>query len=145
MNHDVPVTHPAPMLPRLLALRTLLTQKLRWAAWDALLADRGVVLERPRLSRHPRFPEIVYPLDYGYVRGTLGTDGEALDVFVGTGRHGLVGTLVTVDHRRGDTEFKLLYHCTPEEVYTALGFVNYDPALMEGLLVMRRPLPELWG
>ena len=115
-----------------------------WAAHERLIAERGLTIDRPRFSRHPRFPEIVYPIDYGYVNGVMGEDGDELDVFVGTVPSGLVGVLRTIDHRKGDTELKLLYDCTPAEIYLVHGFINFDPALMEGRLTLRRPMAALW-
>ena len=67
-----------------------------------------------------------------------------MDVFVGSANNGLVGLLMTIDHGRGDREVKLLYNCTPEEIYLANGFINFDRTRMEGTLVLRRPLQELW-
>ena len=122
----------------------LVAQHFRWAAWERLIRQNGITIDRPYRSRHPRFPEIIYPLDYGYVDGTRGTDGEEVDVFVGSSTDGLTALLLTTDHRRGDREFKLLWDCTPEEVYLAHGFINFDRTLMEGLLVLRRPMHELW-
>ena len=122
----------------------LVRERFRWAAWERLIKRNGLAIDRPYRSRHPHHPEITYPLDYGYVRGTRGTDGEEVDVFVGTADVGLVGALLTTDVRRGDREAKLLWGCTPEEVYLAHGFINFDPALMRGLLVLRRPMRELW-
>ena len=117
---------------------------LDWHLWAALIRRNGYTIERPRQSRHPRFPEIVYPIDYGYVHGTVGHDGDEVDLFVGTAPTGLVAAMLTDDHRRGDREWKLLYDCSPEEVYLVNGFINYDRRLMEGILLMRRPMHELW-
>lgn len=115
-----------------------------WAAHEALIAANGLTIDRPRRSRHPRFPEIVYPIDYGYINHTVGEDGDEIDVFVGTAASGLVGMMRTLDHRKGDTELKLLYHCSPAEIYLVNGFINFAPALMEGTLTLRRPMAELW-
>ena len=115
-----------------------------WAGWEALIARNGYTLDRPYGSAHPRFPDILYPIDYGYVNDTLGGDGEEVDLFVGSARNGLVALILTRDYRRGDRECKLIYDCTPEEVYLVNGFINYDRSLMEGRLVMRRPMRELW-
>lgn len=122
----------------------LIARHFRWAAWERLIAQHGFTIDRPHRSRHPRYPEIVYPIDYGYVNGTRGTDGDEVDLFVGTGTSGLVALLLTTDFRRGDREFKLIYRCTPEEVYLVNGFINFDRSLMDGLLVMRHPMHELW-
>lgn len=136
------------MLPRimldLLSLRDHLATRLDWTGWEQLIRTNGFVLDRLHGTSHPRYSEIIYPLDYGYIPDTLGSDGEALDLFVGSAHNGLVAALLTRDHRRGDREAKLVYNCTPEEVYLAHGFVNFDPVLMEGVLVMRQPMRELW-
>ena len=55
-----------------------------WQALDQLLARSALVIDRPKGSSHPRFPEMVYPLDYGYLENTASMDGEGVDVWVGT-------------------------------------------------------------
>ena len=35
-----------------------------------------VTVDRPIGTHHPKHPEIVYPINYGYVEGLLGGDGE---------------------------------------------------------------------
>ena len=51
-----------------------------WERLDALLAQSRIVIDRPRGSHHPRFPQIVYEIDYGYLDGTTSADGEGVDV-----------------------------------------------------------------
>ncbi|WP_456425398.1 inorganic diphosphatase [Rhodocaloribacter sp.] len=122
-----------------------IADRFDWAGWETLITRNGYTIDRPYGSAHPRFPDILYPIDYGYVNDTLGGDGEEVDLFVGSARNGLVALILTHDHRRGDRECKLIYDCTPEEVYLVNGFINYDRSLMEGRLVMRRPMRELWS
>ncbi|MFO8098569.1 MAG: inorganic diphosphatase [Salinibacter sp.] len=130
---------------RLHALRSVVRAQFSWAAWAQCLADRGVTIDRPARSAHPEYPSVIYPMDYGFIPGTVGTDDEPVDVFVGTGATGLAGLLLTRDYRQEDREAKLLYNCTPVEIYTAHGFVNYDRSLLEGVLVPRRPMLTLWS
>jgi inorganic pyrophosphatase len=125
-------------------LRPLVQDHLQWDAWAQCITQNGLTIERPRTTAHPDYPSVVYPLDYGYVEGTLSTDGEPLDVFVGTAPTGLVGAILTADHRQHDREVKLLYDCSPTEAYTAHGFINYDRTLLEGVLILRCPMPTLW-
>ncbi|MFB6272906.1 MAG: inorganic diphosphatase [Salinibacter sp.] len=127
------------------ALRPLVHERLRWNAWAQCIASNGVTIERPRTTAHPDYSSVIYPLDYGFVNDTQSTDGEPLDVFVGRGTTGLVGAILTTDHRQHDREVKLLYDCSPTDVYTAHGFINYDRTLLEGVLVLRRPMPALWN
>ncbi len=122
----------------------LALRRIHWDAWATLIDKNGISIDRPRGARHPDHPSIIYPIDYGYVHGTLGSDGHELDVFLGTASTGLVGTIITRDHRKCDTEFKLIYNCTPEEIYLVNGFINFERALMEGVLVLRWPMIDLW-
>jgi inorganic pyrophosphatase len=126
------------------ALRPLVRDHLEWEKWRSRICNNGITIERPRTTAHPDYPSVVYPLDYGFVNDTLGTDGDPVDVFVGRGTTGLVGGILTTDVRRQDREIKLLYDCTPPEVYTAHGFINYDRTLLKGVLILRRPLKTLW-
>ena len=115
-----------------------------WDEWERAIAEKGITLDRPQYTRHPSYPDIVYPVNYGYVNDTPGEDGQELDVFVGTVPTGVVAYERTIDRMKGDTEIKLLYNCSPQEVYLVHGFLNYAPDLMSGRLVMRMPMSELW-
>ncbi|MBO6576953.1 MAG: hypothetical protein JJ896_15705 [Rhodothermales bacterium] len=115
-----------------------------WTAWEAVIRTNGVTVDRPRHSVHPVWASIIYPLDYGYANDTMSTDDEEMDVFVGTADSGLVGAIFTTDHRKGDKECKFLVDCTPEEVYAAVGFLNFDRALMDGDVVLRDSMQLLW-
>jgi len=48
-----------------------------WRHLDVLVAEAEVVIDRPAGSAHPRYPNFIYPLDYGYVRGTTAVDAGA--------------------------------------------------------------------
>lgn len=126
------------------ALREIVGAHFPWTVWECVIEERGITIERPAQTAHPEYPTIVYPLDYGFIPGTTSTDRDAVDVFVGSGTRGLVGLILTTDHRRCDREVKLLVDCTPTEVYTAHGFINYDRTLLEGVLVLRYDMLTLW-
>ncbi len=127
------------------AFLELFARSFHWEAWEQLIQQNGWTIDRPYRSRHPLFPEIIYPIDYGYVNGTRSSDGEPVDLFVGHGQRGLVGALLTIDRRRGKREVKLLYNCTAEEVYLINGFINFDRRLLEGFLVLRYSMSLLWS
>lgn len=101
------------------------TQILFWQRLDELLATKNIVIDRPRGSHHPRFPEIVYGLDYGYLDGTSSNDGEGVDVWLGSDpERGLDAVICTVDLDRGDAEMKLMVGCTDEEKAYVEDFYN---------------------
>ena len=135
---------PSLLPPDLTALRPLVRDHFPWAAWARCLDERGVTIDRPARTAHPEYPSVIYPLDYGFIPGTTGTDGAPIDVFVGSGDVGLVGLILTTDHRQGDREVKLLVDCPPPDIYMAHGFINYDRTLLEGVLVLRTSMTALW-
>ena len=106
-----------------------------WAALDQLLADSEIVIDRPKNSAHPRYPEWIYPLDYGYLQNTSSMDGEGLDVWLGSDpTRRITAILCTVDLIKRDSEIKLLIGCTEEEKNIVLRFHNRSES-MKGLLV----------
>lgn len=94
-----------------------------WEEADRLLASGTVVIERPAGSRHPRYTDTIYPLDYGHLAGTTSSDGAEVDVWVGSLEERRLDAIVcTVDPRKQDVEIKLLLGCTTEERQTILAF-----------------------
>lgn len=70
-----------------------------------------VVIDRPLGSRHPRDPELVYELNYGFVPGTMAPDGEPVDVYVLGANEPLErcsGRVIAIVRRRDDVEDKLV-------------------------------------
>jgi len=108
-----------------------------WNRLDDVLATHEVVIDRPKGTTHPKYPAIVYPLDYGFVKGTCAGDGNEIDVWRGSSANPhLVGVICTVDSAKNDAEVKLLVGCTPEEVETVNHFHN-DNEYMSGIVVQR--------
>ncbi len=111
-----------------------------WDYLDRLIASQPLVIDRPRGASHPRYPEIVYPLDYGYLEGTASGDGNGIDVWRGaSGSRTLSAVALTVDLQKRDSEIKLLLGCSEAELQTILSFHNDNG--MRAILV-RRPTKE---
>ena len=107
-----------------------------WETLDALVGKHVLVIDRPRGSPHPRFPESIYPLDYGYLDDTSGGDGFGIDVWRGSLHETtVVGAVFTVDPLKAETETKILVGCTDEEIETVSRYHN--TFLQRGLLVKR--------
>ena len=108
-----------------------------WSAIDTLVRDSEVVIDRPRGSHHPRFPEIVYPVDYGYLKNTTSMDGGGIDVWRGTDVSGKTDAIIcTVDLLKRDSEIKILMGCTSDEKKRIFEFYERD-LYMKGLLIER--------
>ncbi len=69
-----------------------------------------ITIDRPLGSKHPEFGSL-YPLNYGYVTGTIAGDGEPLDAYV-LGVFDPVlsftGKCIACVHRANDNEEKLV-------------------------------------
>ncbi|MFT3895606.1 MAG: hypothetical protein QM730_28625 [Anaerolineales bacterium] len=90
---------------------------LFWQQWIDLLQTNAIILDRPKGTRHPRYPEAIYPLDYGYIESTSASDGGGIDVWSGSlGTKMLTGILCTFDTIKHDAEIKLLIGCTMDDL-----------------------------
>ena len=68
-----------------------------------------VLVDRPLGSAHPEYPELIYPVNYGYIPGIMAADGEEQDAYIlGMDRplKRFSGQVVAVIHRLDDTEDK---------------------------------------
>lgn len=108
-----------------------------WTMLDELAAASELIIDRPRGSAHPRFPDRIYPLDYGYLADTRSPDGEGMDVWRGSLPEKTVCAVIcTVDLMKRDSEIKILIGCTEEEQRQILAFHN-DSQWMQGILMAR--------
>ena len=107
-----------------------------WKALDELVNSSEIVIDRPRGSAHPRFPNFIYKVDYGYLKDTASMDGAGIDVWVGSGEKKIDAIMCIVDLRKKDSEIKILVGCTEEEkleVYKTHNETQY----MKGVLIRR--------
>ena len=96
-----------------------------WSALDQLVAENRVVIDRPKGSAHPRYPDLIYPHDYGYLEGTQAADKGGIDVWRGSlGGMAVTGVIATVDLNKKDAEIKILIACTPTEAQAILELHN---------------------
>lgn len=98
-----------------------------WDFLDQLIQTHEIVIDRPKGSHHPRFPitNRVYPVDYGYLKGTTTQDGGGIDVWIGeSGEKILTAIIFTVDLGKKDAEIKLMLGCSENEINQANNFLN---------------------
>ena len=107
-----------------------------WNAIDELVENADIVIDRPKGTIHPRFPNFVYKVDYGYLKETTSMDGAGIDVWVGTGGKKIDAIMCIVDLMKKDSEIKILIGCTEEEkqiIYQTHNETEY----MKGILIRR--------
>ncbi len=108
-----------------------------WRILDGLAATSTIVIDRPKGTSHPRYPDSIYPVDYGYLRDTASMDGSGIDVWVGTGLCGIDAIICVAELVKGDSEIKILIDCTEEEKRLIFG-VHNETENMKGVLVRRK-------
>lgn len=107
-----------------------------WKALDELLANSKIIIDRQKGTAHPRYPDFIYKVDYGYLKDTTSMDGGGIDVWVGTGDKKIDAIMCIVDLMKRDSEIKILIGCTEEEkqiIYQTHNETEY----MKGILIRR--------
>ena len=109
-----------------------------WAAWDKLIGVSKIYIDRPKGTAHPKYPDCIYPVNYGYLESTNSMDGNGIDLWLGTDPSQQLDALIcTVDLLKRDSEVKLLIGCTDLEKELILNFHN-DSEFMKGILIKRK-------
>lgn len=85
---------------------------LRKALVNSYLGKKvDIVVDRPIGSVHPKHPNIIYPINYGYIPNVYGGDGEELDVYllgVNVPVKKYNARIIGIVHRLNDVEDKLI-------------------------------------
>lgn len=108
-----------------------------WRALDELVEQSKIVIDRPKGTAHPRFPNFIYKVDYGYLENTSSMDGAGIDVWVGTKENKEIDAIMCiVDLMKKDSEIKILIGCTEEEKQIIYNTHN-ETQYMKGILIRR--------
>ena len=68
-----------------------------------------VKVDRPMGSYHPEHPNMYYPVNYGYIEGTMAADGEEEDAYILGVQEPVsefTGRIIAIIKRKNDTEHK---------------------------------------
>ena len=107
-----------------------------WNTLDELVSNSEIVIDRPKGSAHPKFPDFIYPVDYGYLKDTASMDGAGIDVWVGSGDKQIDAVMCIVDLMKRDSEIKILIGCTEEEK-TEVYRTHNETQYMKGIMIRR--------
>ncbi|MDD6157733.1 MAG: NUDIX domain-containing protein [Lachnospiraceae bacterium] len=86
---------------------------------DIIGREVAGTIDRPLGSTHPRHPDMVYPVNYGYVDGVFAGDKAEQDVYVlGTKEplQSFTGKVIAVYHRFNDIEDKWIVSLTGADI-----------------------------
>ena len=107
-----------------------------WNAIDKLIAESRIVIDRPKGTSHPKYPDFIYHLDYGYLENTSSPDGYGIDVWLGSSERKADAVMCIIDLTKKDSEIKILIGCTEQEKEIVYSTHNTD--FMKGILIRRQ-------
>jgi ribosomal protein S18 acetylase RimI-like enzyme len=107
-----------------------------WQALDKLVAESKIVIDRPKNSLHPKYPKLIYPVDYGCLENTSSMEGGGIDVWKGTDGDAVDAIICTVDLLKRDSEMKIRIGCSEDEKRLVLEMHN-NSEYMNGVLIRR--------
>lgn len=89
-----------------------------------------VIVDRPLGTYHPKYKNLFYPVNYGYVEGIIAADGDEQDAYIlGVNKpiKEFTGKMIAVIHRLDDVEEKLVVvptnaSLTKEEIKSQVDF-----------------------
>jgi inorganic pyrophosphatase len=111
---------------------------LFWSRLDDLIESSEIIIDRPKGTAHPKYPDLIFPLDYGYLKSTSAMDGNPIDVWRGSAGHlKMTAIACTVDVKKRDTEIKLIIGCTGKEIGVIAK--HYSGRYMSCIIVRREP------
>jgi len=109
-----------------------------WTYLDKLISENEIIIDRPKGTRHPKYQDIVYCADYGYIKGTSSMDNSGIDVFAGTEPGQKIDSIIcTIDLLKKDSEIKILIGCTDMEKMEIYNFLN-NSDFMKAILINRQ-------
>lgn len=107
-----------------------------WETLDILVNNSEIVIDRPKGTAHPKYPDFIYKVDYGYLKNTSSMDGAGIDVWVGTDKKQTDAIMCIVDLMKRDSEIKILIGCTEEEKKLIYQTHN-ETQHMKGIMIRR--------
>ena len=110
---------------------------LFWEYLDKMVHENEIIIDRPKGSKHPKYNDMVYAVDYGYIKNTQSMDNGGIDIFVGSEQNKKIDALFcTIDLKKNDSEIKILMGCTKNEKIEIYNFLN-NAEFMKAILVNR--------
>lgn len=116
-----------------------------WQKLDTLLLSSSCTIDRPKGSAHYKFTNLIYPVDYGFLSDTFGSDQKPIDVFKGSiATNNVDAIAITTDILKKDCIVKLLVGCTEEETMRILEFLD-QTEFQKAILVRRGNETPSWS
>jgi inorganic pyrophosphatase len=98
-----------------------------WKKLNTLVKTHRIIVDRQKGTRHPKYKDLIYTLDYGYLENTSSMDNNGIDIIIGSKQSNTIeGIICTIDQIKNDSEIKIIFNCTEDEIENAINFFNTD-------------------
>lgn len=109
-----------------------------WEVLEEFIRNNEVSIDRKKGSSHPRYSNMIYPVDYGFIRGTKSMDNGGIDIFIGNEeKKSINGIACIADRVKMDSEIKIIYGCNDDEVRSIMIFLN-SSNFMKAIYIERK-------
>ena len=110
-----------------------------WTSLDSLLAESEIEIDRPKGTAHPKNSEMVYPVDYGFLKSTNSPDNAGIDIYIGSMKDPIIDAVIcTVDLYKKDSEIKILFGCDDDEKDKIFKIYSEYYETLQGILIRRK-------
>ncbi len=96
-----------------------------WDILDEFIKLNNIVIDRKKGMSHPKYADMVYPVDYGFITNTKSMDGSGIDIFIGEEKKKKINGIICIaDRVKNDAEIKIIFGCNEDEIEVILDFLN---------------------
>ncbi|MUP39384.1 inorganic pyrophosphatase [Labilibaculum sp. A4] len=89
------------------------------------MKSNKLVIDRKKGTTHPKYENMIYPVDYGFIANTKSMDGGGIDIFIGEEKEKKINGIICIaDRIKNDSEIKIIYGCSEKEIEVVLYFLN---------------------
>ena len=60
-------------------MKNMKSNKEFWNALDELISSSEIIIDRPKGTVHPKYPNFIYRVNYGYLKNTTSMDGAGIE------------------------------------------------------------------
>lgn len=126
-------------------MNNLMNNALFWQKLDILLVTSTYKKMRSPKQPHPLHPNLIYPVEYGYLMDSDNPDKIVSKVFKGTsGKSQCEQVMLVVDILTKEMDVKLLVGCTEDEIIRCLEFSN-QTNFQKSVLIRRGDALPFWA
>ena len=116
-----------------------------WQKLDTLYLSSQFYLDRPLGTAHREFTNLVYPVDYGYLKDTFSDDMAPIYCYMRTAKEkDIKAIIVSAAILKKDSVAKLLIGCTEDETKLILKFIN-STEFQKAILIRRGNETPVWA